>query len=179
MSETKTVSRKCYSEHLLQCLPELQQYKNDEVPKLLDDYVCRLTYYYSGSDEGSYYGMECDGSERHQPSAHPVQAQTESENTLDIERVSYECSINYGKMLENLGKTLLEIETGAEMSVEVNAASIREQFQECKMNLLRKAASRFGSLDQVSSVQSRSDRINIMENGEVYMTVKMWCSKDK
>lgn len=105
--------------------------------------------------------------------------QGESEDTFAVDSVIYECSINYGKVLENLGQTLYEMESKEGMSIDLEASRIREQFQECKMNLFRLVAKRFGSLERLSSFNAHMERLNILENGEVYLTVKMTASQDQ
>lgn len=189
MSETKRVSKKCHSEHLLRCWDELQVFKECEVPTRLTDYECQLNYY-SGSEGGDYYAMECEGTAV--PEDEIVKASgtcladamiesPEIDDNFALDQVIYQCSIDFGKIAENLASIFYQLESGSDdkIEVELEASRMREQWQQCKMNAFRLAATRLGSIDRVICSARNADKVHIGPDGTFVIRLDMRCTEKK
>jgi len=190
MSETKAVSRECYSQHLARCVDELRYFKEHQAPAQLKDYTCELSYY-SGNVKADYYSMECKGTEISSGSSAAAPAptpqapeSTEADDNLDIDKVIYKCSVNFGNFAKYLGRILVGLQSNPDGKIEIELddaqdARIKKDWETCKKNAFELAATKFGSQSQLACKVQSSDPVYISDKGIFLLNLTMQCSRKK
>lgn len=186
MSETKSVSRECYSKHLSRCVDELRYFKENQVPVQLKDYTCELSYY-SGNVRADYYSMECKGTEMSASAsaqASPVPQSTSANDTFDIDKVIYKCSVNFGSFTKYLGRILVGLQSNPDGEIEIKLddaqdARIKKDWETCKKNAFELAATKLGPQGEFACKIQSADPAYISAKGIFLLNLTMECSRKK